>query len=102
MIEQFPLPKIIPKSQRDIFSDAMIAHNSGKTLCGLFLLRTFIEQYTRQFSPNPSLRSDRVIELYMKYLPQDFKSKYPSLSNIWIVLSSALHNADASEELRRL
>jgi hypothetical protein len=43
MIESLPIPKSLPKSVANYYSDAHIAHNAGQTLAGLFLLRTFVE-----------------------------------------------------------
>lgn len=98
-IEHVEVAKVIPKTQRKYISDAIVAHNSGQTLAGLFFLRTFIEQYARELSTNPSLPPDELIENYMKPLPDDFKSRFPSLGKIYSDLSGAIHNADASVEL---
>jgi hypothetical protein len=46
-IEVLPTPKELPKAMSKYFSGAHIAHNAGQTLAGIFLLRTFIEQFWR-------------------------------------------------------
>ncbi len=98
-IEHVEVPKEIPKTQKRYFSDAIVAHNSGQTLAGLFLLRTFIEQYTREVSLDKDLLADKLIENYMKLLPDNFKNIFPSLAKIYSDLSAAIHIADASTEL---
>jgi hypothetical protein len=42
-MEYVDVPNHIPKQERDLFRDAMIAVHGGKALAGLFYLRTFIE-----------------------------------------------------------
>jgi hypothetical protein len=98
-IEHVDVPKVIPKEQRKYYSDAIVAHNSGQTLAGLFLLRTFVEQYVRSLSPNTELLADKLIESYMEQLPVDFKARFPSLGKIYSDLSGAIHKAEASVEL---
>jgi len=98
-IEHVEVPKVIPKEQRKYYSGAIIAHNSGQTLAGLFLLRTFVEQYLRSVSPNPELLVDDLVEGYMGQLPLDFKGKFPSLGKIYSELSGAIHKAEASVDL---
>lgn len=98
-IEYVEVPKVIPKEQRKYYSDAIVAHNSGQTLAGLFLLRTFIEQYVRRHSANPELPADKLIENYMEQLPVDFKERFPSLGKIYSDLSAAIHKAEALVDL---
>src|SRR4030042_4379170 len=98
-IEHVAVPKVIPKKQDKYYSDAIIAHNSGQTLAGLFLLRTFIEQYIRNLYNRSELPVDQLIEQYMASLPTDFKSRFPSLQDMYSQLSEAIHMATASEEL---
>jgi len=99
-IEYVEVPKVIPKGQAKYFSGAIVAHNSGQTLAGLFLLRTFIEQYVRNVAADPaSYVVDDLFKKYMETLPQDFKDRFTSLYKIYTDLSAAIHNADASEDL---
>lgn len=98
-MEAVHLPTYIPKNQKQYISDAIIAYNSGQTLPALFMLRVFIEQYAKSFSSIPDLKADKYIEKYMKSLSQEFKAKYPSVSDLYEKLSLAIHKADASSEL---
>lgn len=98
-IEHVEVPQVIPKEQRKYYSDAIVAHNSGQTLAGLFLLRTFIEQYVRAHSENVELPADKLLENYATKLPIDFKDRFPSLGKIYSDLSSAIHKANAAEDL---
>jgi hypothetical protein len=45
----------------------------GQTLAGLFLLRTFIEQFVKA-STGIDRKADEVLDTYMAELPQDFKT----------------------------
>lgn len=98
-IEHVEVPKVIPKAHSKYYSDAIVAHNSGQTLAGLFLLRTFVEQYIRQLSPETGIPADKLMEKYMEQLPSVFKDRFPSLSKIYSELSGAIHRADATADL---
>jgi hypothetical protein len=99
-MEQVVVEKIIPKGQKKFFSDAIIAYNSGQILASKFLLRTFIEQYIREFTENKTSQDiDKLFEKYAKSLPQEFKDRFPSLADIYSKLSVDIHKADSSPEL---
>ena len=99
-IEKVDIPKNIPKAQRKFFSDAIIAFNSGQILAGKFLLRTFVEQYVRDFSSDKvSQNMDELFEKYTASLPDDFKKRFPSLANIYSQLSIDIHGADSTIDL---
>jgi hypothetical protein len=103
-LETIEVPDALPKEYRKHFSDAIIAHNAGQTLAGLFLLRTFIEQYWLSLTLVPRSRGARIAgdelgQAYNKTLPDGFKSRFPSLSEIFGRLSAALHSADADAVL---
>lgn len=98
-IEQFPVKSFIPKNQYEYFSQANIAFNSGQILAALFLLRTFIEQYIREINVDPDSRNiDELFEFYKSSLPPEFNSRFPSLKNLYDVLSIDLHSAKESED----
>jgi len=98
-IEQVDIPKFIPKPQRKFFSDAIIAYNSGQILAGKFLLRTFIEQYVRDFTNDKtSQNTDELFEKYGASLHDDFKKHFPSLSSIYSRLSIDIHEANQLPE----
>jgi hypothetical protein len=105
-IEVLPVPKVLPKDVSKFYSDAQIAHHAGQTLAGLFLLRVFIEQFWRTLPVVNELlqRDERATgekqgEAYQTSLPNDFKSHFPSLKDIYGKLSSAMHNAEAKPDL---
>ena len=47
-MEQVILPSFIPKHEKHLFRDAVIAYQAGKFLAAVFYLRTFIEQFARR------------------------------------------------------
>lgn len=105
-IEVLPTPKVLPKGVCKYFGDAQIAHHAGQTLAGLFLLRTFIEQFWRTVSAvqelvkaQPKATGDEQGGAYQSTLPDDFKSRFPSLTEVYDKLSDAIHSADANAPL---
>jgi hypothetical protein len=108
IIESVPVPKVLPTSVANFYADAKIAHNSGQTLAGLFLLRTFIEQFWRKLAErgaiavsneNSRLYADDLGAAYNTTLPDDFKSRFPSLSKIYEEISARLHDGSADADL---
>lgn len=96
-IESVQLPSFLPKDQRRFISDGIVAFRSGQVLAGIFLLRTFIEQYVRSYSNDYETQNmDGLFEKYSECLPQDFKDRFPSLKSIYEQLSNAIHKADGS------
>jgi hypothetical protein len=100
-IEKVEIPKYIPKAQRGFFSDAIIAFNTGQILAGKFLLRTFLEQYVRNFSDENKVSQniDELFEKYSAHLPDDFKQRFPSLASIYSQLSIDIHSANSTNDL---
>lgn len=98
-MEVVPVPSFIPKEQRHFFSDAIIARNAGHTLPGLFMLRTFIEQYAYSKHSDKKEYADTAIRAYMDSLPSDFKTRFPSLQHAYEQLSIAIHSANADTSL---
>ena len=98
-MEKVEVPSFIPRDQRKYYSGAHVAFNSGQVLPALFMLRTFIEQYVRAVTDASSDQADKVLEEYMAGLPDDFKSRFPSLKKVYSELSDAIHRADESESL---
>jgi hypothetical protein len=94
-METVKTPACLPKDQRGYFSDALIAFNSGQTLPALFMLRTFIEQYAYSMQPEKKGHADQAISAYMDLLPDDFKSRFPSIRGAYERLSVAIHTANA-------
>jgi len=98
-IERVDVPPIIPKSVRLFCSGAVVAHQSGQTLAGVFLLRTVVEQWARSQVAAPSAHADEALGAYMGTLPDDFKSRFPSLRVLYADLSADIHSATGSAEL---
>jgi hypothetical protein len=108
IIESLPVPKSLPKSVAKFYGDAQIAHNAGQTLAGLFLLRTFIEQFWRKLAErgvlaisnkDSRLQPDQLASAYNAILPEDFKNRFPSLSKIYDQISDCLHNAKPDDKV---
>lgn len=98
-METVEVPTFLPKNFKKFFSDAIIAYNSGQTLAGIFLLRTFIEQVVRGQSTNPDSRDiEQLFTDYKNSLPGDFNKHFPSLKIIYDKLSEDLHGATGSIE----
>lgn len=98
-IEHVEVPAAIPKPIQRFFSDALVAYHSGQVLAGVFLLRTLIEQWARSVLDRPGLQADEVLEAYMKTLPPDFNTRFPSMRALYGELSEDLHAATGSPEL---
>jgi hypothetical protein len=99
-IEVLPTPKELPKAMSKYFSTAHVAHTAGQTLAGIFLLRTFVEQYWRSLpevkkvtDKQPKATGDEMGDAYQRTLPDDFKHRFPSLKDIYSRLSEAMHAA---------
>jgi hypothetical protein len=97
-MEHVEVPGFIPKDLRQYYTVAVVAHQSGQTLCGLFMLRTMLEQWTYKQDPG---KTDAVsaMESYMASLPSAFKQQFPSMAALYGSLSAAVHRAEASSAL---
>jgi hypothetical protein len=91
-IESVPAPAFLPKHLHGFYSDALIAHNAGKTLPGLFMLRVVIEQFWAELErrhvlivhdKGGRLHADQLADAYNDTLPSDFKDRFPSLGKIY-------------------
>jgi hypothetical protein len=96
-IEEVQVPKEIPGRIRKYYSGAVIARNAGQVLAGNFLLRCLIEQYVRLFAPEE--RVDDCLSAYAATLPDDFKSRFPSLTTPYGDLSVDIHCAKGSAKV---
>lgn len=97
-MEHVDVPKVIPKIVAHFYSGAIVAHQSGQTLAGIFLLRTLIEQFAYTKSTNPKTADD-AIDQYMASLPEDFKARFPSFREIYSLLSVDIHSAKGSPDV---
>jgi len=98
-IEHVDVPSVIPKSVQSFYSGAVVAHQSGQTLAGIFLLRTLIEQWARSKAPPGQLLADAVLDAYMATLPENFKSQFPSFRDLYGDLSVDIHAAKGDPAL---
>jgi len=105
-IEAIPAPKELPKAYSKYYSDAQIAHQTGQTLAGIFLLRTFIEQFWRSepavqavIKEKSRATGDELGNAYQATLKPAFRDSFPSLSDVYGRLSAAMHEANADPAL---
>jgi hypothetical protein len=90
----------IPRKESYLFRDAIIAHGAGKTLAGLFYLRTFVEQFGRRITGIAGKETgDHILSEYSKTLPPNVRDSMPSLAEWYDKLSAAIHAASPDEEL---
>ncbi len=93
-IENVYVPNDIPKSVRRFYSGAIVAHQSGQTLAGNFLLRCLIEHWSREATKEKDMPADQTIDSYMKSLPGDFNARFPSVRESYGKLSADIHRAN--------
>jgi hypothetical protein len=100
-MEKLEIPEYIPKAEKRWFRDALIANHAGKTLAGLFYLRTFIEQFARRLTGhlNDKITGDVIMTEYADTLPMKQRDEMPSLRDWYDKLSAKLHRADEDAEL---
>ncbi len=91
-MESVQVSTVLPSPVARYVSDAQIAYQSGQVLAALFLLRTFCEQWCRPFALETD-KADVAIDKYGASLPDDFKTRFPSLKAIYSDLSAAIHTA---------
>lgn len=99
-MEQVDVPKYIPKEERHLFRDAMIAAHGGKILAALFYLRVFVEQFARRVTGETERRFGAdLMEDYGKTLPDPHRGTMPSLREWYEKLSEPIHAAREDEKL---
>jgi hypothetical protein len=100
-IEHLEIHGTIPKKEAKWFRDALVAYQSGKTLAGLFYLRTFIEQFGRRLTGMLEMKEtgDVILSAYAETLPPKVRDSAPSLRDCYDKLSEAIHGAKEDVEL---
>jgi hypothetical protein len=94
VIEHMQVPPYVPKPVARFYSGAVIAYNCNQVLPGLFMLRTLVEQYMRlMLAPAAIERAEKIVDEYNASLDVTFKSRFPSLPEVYGKLSDALHEA---------
>lgn len=96
-MEHIATSKAFPREHARFISDALITYHAGKTLAGLFFLRTFIEQYV--VKKTGKRIDENALEEYQKQLPNSLKPIIPSLTDIYTQLSNEIHAANANTDL---
>jgi hypothetical protein len=93
-IEHVALPPFIPKIEARLFSGAIVAHQTGNTLAGLFYLRSFIEQFARrQTGLKGKKTGDDILDAYQALIPEKQRDQMPSLRSWYEQLSVPIHMA---------
>jgi hypothetical protein len=90
---------VIPNPVKGYYSGAVVAHQSGQTLAGIFLLRTVIEQWARSLIPDAPRDADKLLDAYMSTLPDDFKARFTSFRSLYENLSDDMHAARGNADL---
>lgn len=99
-IEEVEVPAYIPKAERLYYTDAVVAAQSGKSLAGIFYLRTFLEQFARrQTNTNGKVTGEDLMDAYARLLPDVQRGQMPSLREWYEKLSEAIHAADDDTKL---
>jgi hypothetical protein len=98
-IERIQLPSYIPKSEANLFRDALVARFTGKNLAAAYYLRAFIEQFARRLTGLKGVRrtGDEIMDAYAQLLPVGQRSVMPSLKEWYEKLSDPLHLADENQ-----
>jgi hypothetical protein len=92
-IEYVDIPRDVPNPVKHFYRGAVVAHQSGQTLAGIFLLRTLIEQWAGSKVPSDQLLADAVLDAYMSTLPENFKNQFKSFRELYGELSVDIHGA---------
>lgn len=100
-IEFAGVPKEIPRKFSKYFCTALVAHQTGQNLCGIFMLRVFIEQYWRSIpvvsevlEKYPQPRGEDLGRAYRSILHPKLKDGFPTLLEEYQNLSKAIHTAN--------
>jgi hypothetical protein len=99
-MEEIQLPPFVPKQERHLYRDAVIASHAGKTLAGLFYLRSFIERFARRVIGECGKRTrDEIMQDYGKALPAAQRDSIPSLREWYGRLSDPIRAAKDDGEV---
>lgn len=100
-MESVQIPAFIPKETRKHYASAIVSHQAGYTLAGIFYLRTFIEQTARavvgKIKDNGT--GDELMDAYMMTVPLPVRDGFPSLRKIYGELSADIHSAAGDAKL---
>jgi hypothetical protein len=92
--ETVVLPSFIPKIESRLLTGAVVAHQTGNPLAGLFYLRSFIEQFARrQTGIKGKQTGKKILDAYQKLIPKKQRDQMPSLRSWYDKLSAPIHMA---------
>src|ERR1043166_8026763 len=87
-MEQVEVPAFVPKAERRLYRDALVALHGGKTLAALFYLRAFIETFARRVTKvSGKIVGDELMARYSQTLPAKQRDLMPSLREAYANLS---------------
>lgn len=93
-IETVVLPSFIPKIESRLLTGAVVAHQTGNPLAGLFYLRSFIEQFARrQTGIKGKQTGKKILDAYQALIPKKQRDQMPSLRSWYDKLSAPIHTA---------
>jgi hypothetical protein len=100
-MEGVSAPKYIPKKERNLFAEAIVARNVGKPLAAIFFLRIVIEQFARRQTGFSEMMAtgDQIMDAYAGTIPLQYREVMPSLKVWYSKLSGAIHTAKPDEKL---
>jgi hypothetical protein len=99
-IETVVTPPFIPKIETWLFSGAVVAHQTGNTLAGLFYLRSFIEQFARRQTGIAGKKTgDDILDAYQALIPEKNRDHMPSLRSWYEQLSVPIHTAKSDSAM---
>ena len=103
-MEHIELPAFVPKPERNIYRDALVALHGGKTPAAFFYLRAFIEHFARRQTGITDRRTgDEILNDYATTIPEDRRDSLTSLRPLYDQLSEAVHRlSDEVEVFERL
>lgn len=99
-IEEVDVPAFLPKPECKLFSDAVVAAQTGNGLAGIFYLRCFIEQFARrQTGVQERKPGDDIVGEYQSLIPEKQRDHMPSLRYWYEKLSVPIHTGKDDEAL---
>jgi hypothetical protein len=99
-MEEVVVPTSIPKPERRLYRDAIVAAHGGKILAALFYLRVFIEAFARRVTKTSGrLTGEELMAAYNQSLPDKQRDLMPSLREWYAKLSVPIHGAQDDEAL---
>lgn len=97
--EQVATPDFIPAEERNFYSKAVIAFQTGNILAAHLYLRVLIERYMRRMTGVTGKKTgDQLWDEYSPLLDDDFAPRFRTLKTVYEELSFRIHDADESDD----